>query len=121
MRTIRLRIAVLSGAAIGLIAGGAVYGAVSTASAATPTSFTKAATVSATHCAAGQELEHGGCVIHLEPTGDPKATSSSGVHATSLGDHDGAEHATNTAQRATKHTKHTKDTKDTKDAADNRG
>jgi hypothetical protein len=68
---IRPSFTVLSGAAIGLVAGAAVYGAVS--SSATPTSKpTKAvvavAPAAVASCAKGQELEDGVCVIHVVRT-----------------------------------------------------
>jgi len=68
---IRPSFTVLSGAAIGLVAGAAVFGAVS--SAATPTAKTAKAVVAAApaapaHCAAGQKLEDGVCVIHIVRT-----------------------------------------------------
>jgi hypothetical protein len=67
---IRPSFTVLSGAAIGLVAGAAVYGAVS--SAATPTKTAKAVVAAApaavAHCAHGQKLEDGVCVIHVVRT-----------------------------------------------------
>ncbi|MBE3075968.1 MAG: hypothetical protein IMZ75_13660, partial [Actinobacteria bacterium] len=72
MNRLSPRTTVLSGAAFGLIGAAAVYGAVSSASATTPTSFSpaKASVVSspasAARCAAGQELEHGVCIVHVE-------------------------------------------------------
>ncbi len=73
---IRSRFTVIGGAAIGLIAATAVYGAVSTASSATPTASTTLtklapagltpASTPAAGCAAGEELEHGVCVVHVD-------------------------------------------------------
>ena len=68
---IRPSFTVLSGAAIGLVAGAAVFGAVS--SAATPTAKTAepvvaAAPAAVAHCAPGQKLEDGVCVIHVVRT-----------------------------------------------------
>ena len=73
MNRLSPRTTVLSGAAFGLIAGAAVFGAVSTssASAPSPASFNpaKASSVSSAStatCAAGQQLEHGVCIVHVE-------------------------------------------------------
>jgi hypothetical protein len=84
---IRPRTTVLSGAAIGLLAGAAVYGAVasSSAMALSPTPI-KPALVSATipraplaPCGKGQKLEHGVCIVHVEHTVVvPAAGSGSG-------------------------------------------
>ncbi|MEO8517538.1 MAG: hypothetical protein ABI438_00045 [Dermatophilaceae bacterium] len=67
---IRPSFTVISGAALGLVAGAAVYGAVS--SAATPSMKTTKAAVSVpaavAHCAKGQKLEDGVCVIHVVRT-----------------------------------------------------
>ena len=68
---IRPSFTVLSGAAIGLVAGAAVYGAVS--SSATPTSqpakaVVAAAPAPAAPCAKGQKLEDGVCIIHIVRT-----------------------------------------------------
>lgn len=70
---IRPSFTVLSGAAIGLVAGAAVYGAVSTASAASSTSVkppkvVAAAPTVAARCAAGQTLEDGVCIVHVVKT-----------------------------------------------------
>jgi len=124
---IRPSFTVLGGAAIGLVAGAAVYGAVSTASAATSTSVKPAkaivvAPASAASCAVGQKLEDGVCVVHVERTvvaaapstdgaqaggfsavaGDPKSIgqSVSGNHEAEVGDHD-ADDATEGAEDAT--------------------
>ena len=100
MRTLRPKIAVVSGAAIGLIAGAAVYGAVSTSSTMKPASLSTPVTVGTAQCAAGQELEHGVCVIHLERTGDRSGASSSSVQATQAREHDRAEQSRETAEQA---------------------
>jgi hypothetical protein len=68
---IRPSFTVLSGTAIGLVAGAAVFGAVS--SAATPTTKTAKAVVATApaavaHCASGQKLEDGVCVVHIVRT-----------------------------------------------------
>ena len=68
---IRPSFTVLSGAAIGLVAGAAVYGAVS--SSATPTlkpakAVVAAAPAAVATCAKGQKLEDGVCVIHVVRT-----------------------------------------------------
>jgi hypothetical protein len=68
---IRPSFTVLSGAAIGLVAGAAVYGAVS--SSATPTlkptkAVVAAAPAAVASCAKGQKLEDGVCVIHVVRT-----------------------------------------------------
>ena len=116
MRTLRPKIAVVSGAAIGLIAGAAVYGAVSTSSTMKPASFSTSVTAGTAQCAAGQEFEHGVCVIHLERTGDRSGTSSSSVQATEAREHDGAEQAKDTAEQASELAK-----EDTQHQTDARG
>ena len=68
---IRPSFTVLSGAAIGLVAGAAVYGAVS--SSAIPTSqptkaVVAAASASVAPCAKGQKLEDGVCIVHIVRT-----------------------------------------------------
>jgi hypothetical protein len=68
---IRPSFTVLSGAAIGLVAGAAVYGAVS--SSATQTLKPAKAIVAAVpaapaKCAAGQKLEGGVCIVHVVRT-----------------------------------------------------
>ena len=75
MNRLRPRTTVLSGATIGLIAGAAVYGVVSTSTdATTPTAYTvaappvAAAPASAARCAAGQKLEKGVCIVHVVRT-----------------------------------------------------
>jgi len=83
---IRPSFTVLGGTAIGLVAGVLVYGTVSTASAAT-TSFKPAKAIvtappaPAAHCAAGQKLEDGVCVIHVERTVVVAAPPASGAQA----------------------------------------
>jgi hypothetical protein len=126
MNRIRPRTTVLSGAAIGLIAGAALYGAVSSsAEATTPTAFTVAkapvasAPASAARCATGQKLENGVCIIHvvrtvvvpaagsaLNPTSGPSESSS---RATEPADHEGASQAEheNAAEQAKDALEHT--------------
>lgn len=84
---IRPSFTVLSGAAIGLVAGAAVYGAVS--SSATPTlkpakAVVAAAPAAAASCAKGQELEDGVCVIHIERTVVVPAPAAAQLPTTSL-------------------------------------
>jgi len=68
---IRPRTTVISGAALGLLAGAAVYGTVaSSAAATTPRALrakapVAAATARAASCARGQRLEHGVCIIRV--------------------------------------------------------
>jgi hypothetical protein len=124
---IRPRTTVLSGAAIGLLAGAAVYGAVasSSATALSPTPI-KPALVSATTprapgapCAKGQELEHGVCIVHVERTvvvpaagsrsgsesgsSSSSSSSDSGSHATEPGDHESAATEHEGAKEAAEH------------------
>jgi len=86
---IRPSFTVLGGTAIGLVAGVAVYGAVSTASAATAPSVkpvkanVAAAPVAAARCAAGQKFEHGVCIIHVQRTVVVAAPSAAGSQARS--------------------------------------
>ena len=75
MRRIRTRTSVLSGAALGLLAGVAVYGTVSSTAVATMPRALKAAKAPvaaaparAANCAKGQKLEKGVCVIHVVRT-----------------------------------------------------
>jgi hypothetical protein len=74
MNRLRPRTTVLSGATIGLIAGAAIYGAVSSSAsdkaptATKPVSAIAAAPVSAARCAAGQKLENGVCIVHVQRT-----------------------------------------------------
>ena len=72
MTHIRPRTSVLSGAAVGLLAGAAVYAAVSSSVVATTPRALKAAKAQvaaaparAADCARGQKLENGFCVIHV--------------------------------------------------------
>ena len=73
MRHIRPRTAVLSGTAIGLIAGAAVYGAVCPSPPA-PSALRPASTAMAipaarpADCGPGQSLQHGVCIIHIVRT-----------------------------------------------------
>lgn len=128
MNRLRVRTTVVGGAALGLIAGAAVFGAVSSSSATAPAPF-KPALVSvdtapalpAANCAAGQDLEHGVCIVHVEKVvvlpapasvqaeapaaGSSQGISSAGDHAAEPSDalepsdgaaegaHDAAEHA----------------------------
>jgi hypothetical protein len=70
MNRIRPGICVLAGATIGLFAGAAVYGAISSSLPVLPraanASMARGRAVAA-HCAAGQSLQHGVCIIHLVP------------------------------------------------------
>jgi len=132
MNRLRPRTTVLSGATIGLIAGAAVYGMVSTsADATTPTAYTAAkppvvaAPASAARCAAGQKLEKGVCIVHVvrtvvvpaagnasnpssasNPSGAPSASSS---RETESADHEGASEAEheNAAEQAKDALEHT--------------
>ena len=135
MNRLRVRTTVVGGAALGLIAGAAVFGAVSSSSATAPAPF-KPALVSvdtapaipAAGCAAGQELEHGVCIVHVEKVvvvpapasvqaqapaaGSSQDISSAGDHATEPSDalepsddaaeaaHDAAEGAHGAAEAA---------------------
>jgi len=101
MNRLRVRTTVVGGAALGLIAGAAVFGAVSSSSATAPfkpalVSVDTAPAVPAAGCAAGQELEHGVCIVHVEkvvvvpapasvPAEAPAAGSSPDI--SSAGDH----------------------------------
>ncbi|MEO8555331.1 MAG: hypothetical protein ABI474_01570 [Actinomycetota bacterium] len=106
MNRLRPRTTVLSGATIGLIAGAAIFGAVSSsASDKAPTASkpasVAAAPVSAASCATGQKLEKGVCIVHVQRTvvvpapaavwnGSPSVQSSgqpaSGERASKSGD-----------------------------------
>ena len=80
MRTLRPKIAVLIGAAVGLVAGAAVYGVVSTGASSNPKPMAKVASVSLAmapvpapvrapvraHCAKGAKLERGACIVHVQ-------------------------------------------------------
>lgn len=69
MNRLSVRTTVFGGAALGLVAGAAVFGAVSssaTSSAPSKPGLVSVGTVPAASCAAGQELEHGVCVVHVE-------------------------------------------------------
>ena len=84
---IRPSFTVLSGAAIGLVAGAAVYGAVS--SSATPTlkptkAVVAAAPAAVASCAQGQKLEDGVCVIHIVRTVVVPAPAAAQLPTTSL-------------------------------------
>ena len=74
MKRLRPRLIIIVGAAVGLIAGAAVYGAVTSASVAStaPVSFkppqvrVALAPPPAAPCAAGQTLEKGVCIVHVK-------------------------------------------------------
>lgn len=92
MNRLSPRTTVLSGATIGLIAGAAIYGAVSSSAttkaptASKPASATVAAAhVSAARCAAGQKLEKGVCIVHVERTVVVPAPASASVPGTASG------------------------------------
>lgn len=100
---IRPSFTVLGGTAIGLVAGVLVYGTVSTASAAT-TSFkpakaiVTAAPAPAARCAAGQKLEDGVCVIHVEQVVVVAAPSVAGAVAGIAGAPAGADPSSDPAE-----------------------
>ncbi len=123
MNRLRVRTTVFGGAALGLIAGAALFGAVS--SSATSPAPVKPALVSgntaslpAAGCAAGQKLEHGVCIVHVEKVvvvpapasvqaqapaaGSPQGISSAGGHATEPSDDaiETSDHATETSDDA---------------------
>jgi hypothetical protein len=125
MNRLRVRTTVFGGAALGLIAGAAVFGAVSSSSAASPAPF-KPALVSvdtapalpAAGCEAGQKLEDGVCIVHVEKVvvvpapasvqaqapaaGSSQDISSAGDHATEPSDDaiETSDHATETSDDA---------------------
>ena len=85
---IRPSFTVLSGAAIGLVAGAAVYGAVSSSAdqTSTPAKATVAAVpASAAQCAAGLKLEDGVCVVHVVKTVVVPSSSSRAGRVPHLG------------------------------------
>ena len=105
MHRIRPRTAVLSGATIGLIAGAAIYGVISSPGPAGMSTGIKAAnasmavaTAGAADCAADQKLEQGVCIVHVVRTVVVLAAASSPgsnpsaprTHASESADHDGA-------------------------------
>lgn len=131
MNRLRVRTTILGGAAIGLVAGAAVLGAVSSSS--TPAPFKPALVSTDTSsalpdasCAAGQELEHGVCIAHVEKvvvipapaaapaddstsapspgansgTEDLSGSSESSEHSTEVGDDDANEAAHEAAEAA---------------------
>jgi uncharacterized membrane protein YgcG len=121
---IRPRTTVLSGAAIGLLAGAAVYGAVasSSAMALSPTPI-KPALVSAVTphaalapCGKGQELEHGVCIVHVEHTvtvpaassgsGYESGSSSSSGSSSGSGSSDSGAHSTEPGEHESSATEH---------------
>jgi hypothetical protein len=119
MKRLRPRTAVISGATLGLIAGAAAFGAVSssTLSASPPTPLNAALVSAATPrtvlapCAKGQKLEHGVCIVHVVHTVVVPAAGGSGWNGAApgngasgsgsqaiqpgehIGDSDAAEHA----------------------------
>ena len=110
---IRPRTTILSGAALGLLAGAAVFGAVSSSSAvaSSPTPL-KPALVSANTpvtlapCAKGQKLEHGVCIVHVERT-IVTGSRSSGSSGSSSGssNYKASEHANEAAHETAEHAK----------------
>lgn len=112
MKRLRPRTTVISGATLGLIAGAAVFGAVSSSSVTASSSAPfKPALVSAATprtalapCAKGQKLEHGACIVHVVHTvvvpaagsrsgwngasGSGNGSPGSGGHATEPGEND---------------------------------
>jgi len=115
---IRPRTSVLGGAAIGLIAGAAVYGAISSpAPGPTPTAFkpvsaSRAITpASAAPCAARQTLEHGVCIVHVVRTvvipaagsvSNPSSAAPASVaRAAQPGEQGESEHEDDAAERTT--------------------
>ena len=97
MNRLRVRTTVFGGAALGLIAGAAVFGAVSSSSAASPAPFKPALVsvdtapaVPAAGCAAGQELEHGVCIVHVEKVVVVPAPASVQAEAPAAGSGDDA-------------------------------
>ena len=114
-RRIRPRTTVLSGAALGLLAGAAVFGAVSSSSAvaSSPTPL-KPALVSANTpvtlapCAKGQKLEHGFCIVHVERTivaATGSRSSGSSSRSSGSSNHEASEHANEAAHETAEHAK----------------
>jgi len=111
MNRLRARTTVITGAAFGVIAGAAVFGAASSSSATMPTSpakvapasaVTALATAAAARCAAGQEPEHGVCIVHVErvvvrpapgAAAQSNAAGTAAVRVASGSSDDHAEHA----------------------------
>ena len=104
MNRIRPGICVLAGATIGLFAGAAVYGAITSSPPVLPRAANAAMArgrVVAAGCAPGQSLQHGVCIIHLVRTvvvQAPRSPSRPAVmkpagHETESGD-DSPAHAT---------------------------
>ncbi len=86
MNRLSPRNTVLSGATIGLIAGVAIYGAVSSSATAKVASVVQPASANvavaranAAPCAAGEKLEDGVCVVHIESTVVIPAPSSGAI------------------------------------------
>jgi len=112
MNRLRVRTTVFGGAALGLIAGAALFGAVSSSSATAPAPFKPALVsvdtapaVPAANCAAGQELEHGVCIVHVEKTVVVPAPASAQAEAPAPGSSQGiapaGDHATQPSDHAT--------------------
>jgi hypothetical protein len=128
---IRPNLTLLTGAALSLVAGAAIYGAVTTANAVTSISLTSpvkasvaTAPAGAARCAAGQELEDGICVLHSRNNADgaasaatPAAPAGAAGCAADLELEDGAcvPHSRNSAGRSAS------SEDDAEDATDHRG
>ncbi len=107
MNRLRVRTTVFGGAALGLIAGAALFGAVSSSSATAPAPFKPALlsvdtvpAVPAASCAAGQELEHGVCIVHVEKTVVVPAPASAQAEAPAPGSSQPSDHATEPSDAA---------------------
>jgi hypothetical protein len=107
MNRLRVRTTVFGGAALGLIAGAALFGAVSSSSATAPAPFKPALVsvdtvpaVPAANCAAGQELEHGVCIVHVEKTVVVPAPASAQAEAPAPGSSQPSDHATEPSDAA---------------------
>ena len=112
-RRIRPRTTVLSGAALGLFAGAAVFGAVSSSSAVAssptplkPTLVSANTPVTLAPCAKGQKLEHGVCIVHVErivvaATGS--RSSNSGSSSSDSSNYEASEHANEAAHETVGH------------------
>jgi hypothetical protein len=112
MRRLPPRTTVISGAALGLVAGAAVYGAVSSSAEATTQTAFKAkapvavAHVSAANCAANSKLEKGVCVVHVvrtvvvPPSAASIASQAKAAHAAGTTRTAGSTHAAGTAHAA---------------------
>ena len=103
MNRLRPRTTVLGGAALGLIAGAAVFGAVSSSSATTPESFTQGATASVDIAAPAAAAEAPTTALVPGATHESEHStgpSESGDHATEVEAGDAAEAATEAAEAA---------------------